>query len=212
LLRVLNLYAGIGGNRKKWEDCEVTAVELDSDTAAAYQTFFPHDRVIVADAHEYLLKHYNDYDFIWTSPPCQTHSSWRQNICVRYRGSLPVYPDMKLYQEIVFLKHNCRSRWVVENVRPYYQPLIEPDVVLQRHLFWTNVAIPVRSFSTDLLRDRSSLRELQDLHGFDVSQMKLKDRRQVLRNCVSPSVGKYIFDVLRGELGAVSQEEAVLAG
>ena len=28
-MKVLNLYCGIGGNRKLWEDVEVTAVELD---------------------------------------------------------------------------------------------------------------------------------------------------------------------------------------
>lgn len=34
-MKILNLYAGIGGNRKKWgDDHEITAVELDEEIAA----------------------------------------------------------------------------------------------------------------------------------------------------------------------------------
>jgi len=74
-MKVLNLYAGIGGNRKLWEDVDVTAVELNPDIAKIYQDFFPNDKVIVADAHKYLLKHYKEFDFIWSSPPCQTREN-----------------------------------------------------------------------------------------------------------------------------------------
>ena len=43
-MRILNLYAGIGGNRKLWGDeHEVTAVEYDSEIAGIYQDFFPND-------------------------------------------------------------------------------------------------------------------------------------------------------------------------
>ena len=56
-MKILNLYAGIGGNRKLWGDThEITAVELDPKIAKIYQDFFPKDKVIVADAHQYLLK------------------------------------------------------------------------------------------------------------------------------------------------------------
>lgn len=58
-MKVLNLYAGIGGNRKLWPaECEVTAVELNPEVAEVYKENFPHDTVIVGDAHEYLLEHY----------------------------------------------------------------------------------------------------------------------------------------------------------
>jgi DNA (cytosine-5)-methyltransferase 1 len=118
--KVLNLYSGIGGNRKLWEDVDVTAVEIDEQIAGIYQDFFPEDTMIVGDAHQYLLNHIEDgWDFIWSSPPCQSHSSFRKNICVRYRGTKPVYPDMKLWQEILFLKHHANCKWVVENVKPY---------------------------------------------------------------------------------------------
>ncbi len=65
----------MGGNRYKWDevtDVEVTAVELDPELAKLYQERFPNDKVIVADAHQYLLDHYQEYDFIWSSPPCPT--------------------------------------------------------------------------------------------------------------------------------------------
>ena len=55
-MKILNLYAGIGGNRKLWgNEHEITAVELDKDIAAIYKDFFPTDKVIVADAHPYLI-------------------------------------------------------------------------------------------------------------------------------------------------------------
>ena len=105
-IKILNLYACLGGNRYKWNevaDIEVTAVELDPDIAKLYKERFPNDIVIIEDAHQYLLNHYKDFDFIWSSPPCPTHSK------ARYwgfgkNGLKPCYPDMKLYEEIIFLK------------------------------------------------------------------------------------------------------------
>ena len=195
-MKILNLYAGIGGNRKLWGDeHEITAVEYKPEIAKIYQDFFPNDKVIVADAHEYLLKHFAEFDFIWSSPPCQSHSSFRQNICVRYRGTEPVYPDMSLYQEILFLRHNAKCDWVVENVKPYYESLIKPDFILQRHYFWSNKKIADKKFETDLIR-KSQIPQLQEKTGFDLSGYRLKNKRQVLRNCVSPEVGKYILKSL----------------
>lgn len=74
-MKILILYAGIGGNRKLWgNEHEITAVEIDPDIAKIYKDFFPDVNVIVADAHEFLLKHFKEYDFIWSSPPCPSHS------------------------------------------------------------------------------------------------------------------------------------------
>ena len=58
-MKVLNLYACLGGNRFKWDEVaeqaginlQVTAVELDPELARMYQERFPNDIVIVADAH-----------------------------------------------------------------------------------------------------------------------------------------------------------------
>lgn len=193
-VRVLNLYAGLGGNRRLW-NAKVTAVELNPKIAEVYAALYPDDEVIIGDAHDYLINNYKDYDFIWSSPPCQTHSSFRQNICVRFRGTPPVYPDMKLWQEILFLQYNCETNWVVENVKPYYTPLIEPNQTLDRHLFWSNFAIPRKVFDKVKIR-KAQIPDLQEYHAIDLSLYRIPDKRQILRNCVSYEVGKYIFDLL----------------
>ena len=62
--KALNGYAGIGGNRRLWKNVEVTAIENVQAIANVYQAKFPNDKVIVADAHKYLLEHYQEFDFI----------------------------------------------------------------------------------------------------------------------------------------------------
>ena len=190
--QILNLYAGIGGNRRLWENVEITAVEYNKEIANIYKDFFPEDNVIVEDAHQYLLDHYKEFDFIWTSPPCQTHSSFRFNISVRYGRVKPQYPDMRLYQEIIFLQTHYTGRWVVENVNPYYKPLI-PATKLQRHLFWSNFKLPNIKVEQDIIRS-AQIPQLQKLHGFDLSKYKIKDKRQILRNCVNAELGKAILE------------------
>lgn len=194
-MKILNLYSGIGGNRKLWKGHDITAVEYDLDIAQIYKDIFPDDNLIIGDAHEYLMEHFSEFDFIWTSPPCQSHSSFRQNICVRYRGTEAVYPDMKLYQEIIFLRHNFKGVFVVENVKPYYEPLIKPDYILQRHFFWSNVIIPEKKFEQDIIR-KAQIPDLEKKHGYDLSGYRLKNKRQVLRNCVSPELGAYILEAI----------------
>ena len=195
-MKILNLYAGIGGNRKLWGDQhEVTAVEYDPAIAKIYQDHFPQDKVVVADAHQYLLDHYHEFDFIWSSPPCQTHSSFRYNIGVRYRGVEPKYPDMTLYEEIVFLQYHAKCKWVVENVKPYYGYLIEPTVTLMRHPFWSNFEILEKEFEKDNIR-KAQIPQLSAKYGYDLSSYKLSNKRQVLRNCVEPEIGAYILSML----------------
>ena len=192
MVKILNLYAGIGGNRKLWENVEITAVEINPEIAHIYSDFFPQDKMIIGDAHQYLLEHFKEYDFIWSSPPCQTHSSFRYNICSRFRGTEPKYPDLSLYEEILFLKYYFKGKWVVENVKPYYPPLI-PAKLLQRHLFWLNFIIEDVAIPKDNIR-KVQIPDLQRMHGFNLDKYKLPNKRQILRNCVVPELGKYIFD------------------
>ena len=193
-MKILNLYAGIGGNRKLWgNEHEITAIEINSDIAEIYKNLYPQDTVIIGDAHQYLQEHFNEFDFIWSSPPCQTHSSFRQNICVRYRGTKAVYPDMKLYQEIIFLQANAKCKWIIENVKPYYPPLIKPNKELQRHLFWSNFEIRQKDFEKDNIR-KAQISDLEKMYGFDLKKYKLSNKRQSLRNCVKPELGLYIFE------------------
>jgi DNA (cytosine-5)-methyltransferase 1 len=194
-MKILNLYAGIGGNRRLWGGAhQVTAVEYDPAIAAIYKDFFPEDEVIVEDAHEYLLENHKNFDFIWSSPPCQTHSSFRHNINVRFRGTKPAYPDMKLYQEIIFLQHNSEALWLVENVIPYYEPLIAGKKI-NRHLYWSNFEIPNLPKVNEKIRS-NQIPGLQELHGFDLSKYKLSNKRQILRNCVYPETGLEILKIV----------------
>jgi DNA (cytosine-5)-methyltransferase 1 len=191
-IKVLNLYAGIGGNRKLWENVDVTAIEYKPEIAAIYRDFFPDDKVIVTDAHQYLLDHYKEYDFIWSSPPCPSHSR------ARFWGSFGenkvlIYPDMSLYQEIIFLKHYFKGKWVVENVIGYYEPLITPQKI-NRHYFWANFYIPKIKDKT-LFFPKDSLPTLQKIYGVDLSGHDVgKDKRVILRNMVNPELGLHIFN------------------
>ena len=51
-----------------------------------------------------------------------------------------IYPDMNLYQEILLLQHYFKGKFVIENVNPYYEPLIKPQRI-GRHCFWANFVI-----------------------------------------------------------------------
>jgi len=200
-MKILNLYAGIGGNRKEWSNKhKVTAVEINPEIATIYKRKFPNDKVIVGDAHEYLREHYKEFDFIWSSRPCQSHSSFRYNICVRFRRTKPMYPDMKLYEEILLLQGYFKGKYVVENVKSWYKPLVEP-ILLQRHYFWANFEIPNKEFEKDGIgltggrnqHENKQIKKLQDKMGFDLTGLK-GNKRTMLRNCVNPLVGKYILD------------------
>lgn len=194
--RVLNLYSGIGGNRKLWENVEVTAVENNEKIAAIYKELFPNDNVVIGDAHQYLLNHYKEFDFIWASPPCPTHSRFNNlfNVKENYRMK---YPDMALYQEIIFLKHWHKGNWVVENVKSYYEPLIKP-FECDNHYFWSNQYINTLN-ETEIRGIRTLTNEEKYRNRFDLSKFKLNKRfeRTVLNNCVLPIVGKYVYDCVQ---------------
>jgi DNA (cytosine-5)-methyltransferase 1 len=198
-MKILNLYACLGGNRYKWnevkEDIEVTAVELDPELAKLYQERFPNDKVIVADAHQYLLDHYQEFDFIWTSPPCPTHSRARY-WGIGANGKNPVYPDMKLYQEIIFLQTHYKGKFVVENVIPYYEPLIKAQK-RDRHLYWTNFTLPTIVSHRDKAKISSGKNEVNNLcefHDYDFRKYKGEQRlNKIARNLVDYEAGKTIF-------------------
>jgi len=195
-LKVLNLYAGIGGNRKLWEDVEVTAVELDPGIAKIYQDYFPNDKVIVCDAHQYLLDHYKEYDFIWSSPPCQSHS--RLNTASFPKGSRPYeYPDLTLYEEIIFLRHWFKGKYVIENVIGYYEPLVIP-IILDRHYFWSNISLRKHVLSEEKeSHETSQIPYLQEFLGINLDNYSISNKRQLLRNCVIPELANHILNCAR---------------
>ena len=191
-MEILNCYSGIGGNRKLWgNEHQITAIELDPTRAAYYKTLFPKDEVIVADAHEYLLRHYKEFDFIWTSPPCPTHSRMMtSNESRKYDSNKMVYPDMTLYQEIILLKKWFKGKFVVENVIPYYEPLVPPTICINRHNFWTNFFVSTYNKQSDERHD--NIKQSNIVYEFDLSNVKIKNKRQALRNLVDPEIGKEI--------------------
>lgn len=194
-MKILNLYAGIGGNRKLWGDeHEITAVEYDEDTANIYKHLYPNDTLIVGDAHQYLLENHHLFDFIWASPPCPTHS--RLNTSMVGKGASPKYPDMALYQEIIFLKQWFKGKFVVENVIPYYEPLIKA-VKVDRHLWWSNFVITSFSPTKKPPHETAKIKDLEDFYGYDLSGFKAKGingKLKMLRNCVHPETGLHILN------------------
>jgi DNA (cytosine-5)-methyltransferase 1 len=196
-MKILNLYAGIGGNRLLWpKEHEVTAIELDEHIAAVYESLYPRDEVIIADAHKFLLEHHTDYDFIWSSPPCQTHSQIRYNIGFKadrkYKKVDPVYADMALYQEILLLKFYYQGVWVVENTIPYYEPLVA-GITTGGHIWWSNFHISPISHGNRNHRG-GTVESLQERKKIKLDSYMLKNKRQVLRNCVEPEVGLHVFN------------------
>ena len=200
--RILNLYACLGGNRYKWDEVsdniEVVAVELDPELAKLYQKRFPNDTVIVADAHQYLLDNYQNFDFIWTSPPCPTHSKVRHS--QKNRDSYKaVYPSMSLYEEILFLDNHFEGKYVVENVIPYYQPLI-PAKKRGRHLYWTNFNLPnnigERKEGQGIIsKAKNEVDALCKFHDYDFYKYKGNQRRdKIARNLVDYEVGRTILE------------------
>jgi len=204
-MKILNLYSGIGGNRKLWGDHDVTAVEIDKETADIYQDNFPKDTVIVTDAHDYLINNLdNDWDFIWSSPPCQTHTRM-ENINHKRWGAR--YPDMSLYQEIIILDKHSKTYdfdYTVENVVSYYQPLYTPQK-RGRHYLWSNFEIdPYEKDDSIGIHngwkgkdyhkfdaEKHENKMMFDMSKYDITKTK---RDQVLKNCLDPRLGKHILN------------------
>jgi DNA (cytosine-5)-methyltransferase 1 len=203
MIKILNLYAGIGGNRKLWPDqeIEVTAIEIDPKIARIYSKLYPNDKIIVGDAHEYLLKNFKNFDFIWSSPPCPTHS--RMNNTLHHQGIIR-YPDMKLWQEIIFLQSWFKGKWVVENVISYYKPLIKP-FESDRHYFWSDSYITkkknrtdgdyLNAFGSNRFTTDEHIKFLEKHHNINLEEFDISKTLKVkmLSNCVKPSTGLHIF-------------------
>lgn len=209
-MKILNLYACLGGNRYKWDDVakeanidiEVTAIELDSEAAKLYQERFPNDIVIVTDAHQYLLDHFKEFDFIWSSPPCPSHSRFNFSMKTNKVWKMK-YPDMKLYEEVIFLQNWFEGKFCVENVIPYYEPLIKAQE-RGRHLYWTNFILPndINERKNPEL-SRGSSKDIVDrlciYHDYNFRKYKgNQDVRKMARNLVDYEAGRTIFETALG--------------
>jgi len=176
---------------------QVTAIDNNQEIMDVYKRLHPNDTCIVGDAHQYILERYEEFDFIWTSPPCQSHS--KMNKATRHK--LRRYPEMQLYQEIIFLQHFFKGKYVVENVNPYYKPLI-PAREMGRHLFWSNfeftdfdVKRPAGFINQASLAGKKALMEWLGIYYDEVIYYGNNHcPAQILRNCVHPLVGEHIFN------------------
>lgn len=205
---ILNLYAGVGGNRKFWDGHKVIAVENDPKIAAVYEKLYPEDDVFIDDAHQFLLDTYDQVDFIWSSPPCQTHSTMAR---ANPRGRKK-YPDMALYEEILFLQQYAKCPWVVENVKPFYTPLIEPTAIVGRHCFWASFHIDAKEVKSlpgfikmGTVAGKEAIMDWLGIHFEEKLYYRGNhDPSQVVRNCVHPNLGR---DVLNSYLNSETSKK-----
>ena len=200
-MKVLNLYAGVGGNRKLWSnEHEITAVEYDQSIAAIYKDLYPEDNVIVDDAHDYLITNFKQFDFIWSSPPCPTHS--RMNFLLNQKETFTLkYPDMKLYEEIIILQTFFKGYFVVENVKSYYDPLITPQES-GGHYFWANFDIPKIDTRKKVRNDKgytlAKKMEEKNIHIDNFHGYK-GDKRTLLNNAIESELGLVILKQIEEE-------------
>lgn len=190
-MKILNLYSGIGGNRNLWNGHEITAVEQDSVLCSEYQRRFPKDQVIQGDAHEYLINNYKNFDFIWSSPPCQTHTLMANNV--------ERYIDCTLWQEIYFLRNFAKDiPFCIENVSPWYENFLEEDFRYDRHCFWTNIHLRFYDLPKRLgnWAKEMSLKEMSDFLCIEPFSYAIGSHEpaRAIRNCTHPQIGKAILD------------------
>ena len=214
-MKILNLYACLGGNRYKWDEVskeagieiEVTAVELDEELAKLYKERFPNDIVVVADAHQYLLDNFKNFDFIWSSPPCPSHSRINYSFKNRNKEGFLKYPDFKLYEEVVFLDNFFNGGWIVENVIPYYEPLIKAQK-RGRHMYWSSFKLPndLKERKAPFIKITPNSKKPKDLilkrcefHKIDLSNYKGKQSKEkIANNLVDYEAGRTIFETFLG--------------
>lgn len=192
-MKILNLFCGIGGNRAYWPGRhDVTAVDESDLALRFYRDLYGADNIVQADAWMFLLDNFQDFDFIWASPPCKSHSRWR--LCKK-----PEYADLRIYALITFLQTWFKGLYCVENVKPYYAQLI-PAINRGRHLLWTNFYVP--EFNTPSVQmDTASVEGLRSHLEYQVGDCK---DRELLRNCCHPKIGK---EVLRAAIQARSNPD-----
>jgi DNA (cytosine-5)-methyltransferase 1 len=114
---------------------------------------------------------------------------------------------MKLYEEILFLQQytkNTNIKYVVENVKGWYEPLVEPQAI-GRHYFWSNLELPpIKIVSNSTGNNKGmTLQKKMDAKGVNITDWhkykgdwhKYKgDKRTLLNNCVEEELGRHILN------------------
>ena len=98
---------------------------------------------------------------------------------------------------IIFLDNFFKGKYCVENVIPYYVPLI-PGKKRGRHLYWTNFNLPnnvgERSLPGTLTNMINEVGALCEFHDYDFYKYKGKQPlNKIARNLVDYEAGLTIF-------------------
>ena len=111
------------------------------------------------------------------------------------------YPDMKLYEEVIFLDNYFNGKYVVENVIPYYEPLI-PAKQRHRHLYWSNFNLPnilSSRASPDFSRIKDVVDTMAKFHDYNFRNYKGEQMLyKIARNLVDYEAGKTILQAAIG--------------
>lgn len=205
-MNILTAFAGIGGNRRLWDELgsfRITAIENNPAVANEYLKLYPNDTVLIGDAWRYIPNSLDEYDIIWASPPCQTHSKLTK---MNKRQKEKKIYDYRLYSLIDYLENNYNGIYIVENVVPSYVAKRKP-VKIDRHLFWSNLPLKndfqlkkMKSFHKQT-RDQTHQEYIESITswiGFKISRNIYlngnHDPMQIYRNCVHPKLGKYVLE------------------
>jgi DNA (cytosine-5)-methyltransferase 1 len=104
---------------------------------------------------------------------------------------------MILYEEILFLENFFFGKYCVENVIPYYNPLI-PAKKRDRHLYWTNFNLPnkLSDRANPGLIEHGTIKDLEKYHEIDLSSYKgEQSKTKIGRNLVDYEAGKTILSI-----------------
>lgn len=191
-LKILDLFCGVGGVARGFQkflneqgiEYEYHAVDIDRSILLAHKVVNKNSVTILRDAYSFEDDELSQYDFIWASPPCETHS-----IAGIWRRKFGVEPDMRLYELIIKL-HRLGIPFVVENVKPYYNPPIKPTSKANRHVLWSNLSIkpvevdlPYFTHIKDKIKDLIWYHQLEK-HEKAIRRILGKKTRDALRDMV----------------------------
>jgi len=146
VIRILDLFCGLGGVARGFQrylieheiEFEYHAVDNNPQILRAHKFLNPYSKTFYRDAWSFTDEELLSYDFVWASPPCETHSTL---MCYYNRNSKKWKPpDMRLWELISHL-FKLGVPFVVENVRPYYGFPILPTARAGRHYLWSNLAL-----------------------------------------------------------------------
>ena len=192
MIKIVDLFCGVGGVARGFQayliengiDFEYYAIDIDNKVLKAHKVLNPYSITIRKDAYSLSDEDLQNYDFIWASPPCETHS-----IVGIWRRKMGVKPDMRLY-ELIDKLYNLGKPFVVENVKPYYKPPIRPTSIANRHVLWSNLKIA--RIKVDLPTFTSVKDKIKSLVEYHEIQDKIDKIRKILgsktRDCLRDMV------------------------